>query len=87
MVDSEDPDLVVPLVDLVDDPVRAAPRRPEPLKFPMESVPNSIWSLQQRPGEELDHSGCRLLGQSRECSLDRGGDDEPPGLLGHVDRR
>jgi hypothetical protein len=87
MVDPEDPDLATRLVDLVDDPVRAAPRRPESFELPVESMPNSIWSLEQRPCEELDHGGCRLLGQSRECALDRGGDDEPPGLLGHVDRR
>ena len=54
--------LVVLLVDLVDNPERAASGALCALELTLQLLAHAVWVVQQCPGDELDHRGGHWMG-------------------------
>ncbi len=73
MVDPQDYDLSTVLVDPVQDPVGAAPGRPDPIKVFAERLADSMRVVQQCRRDEVDDGGRDASGSSSAIARRAGG--------------
>ena len=68
-------------VDLIDDLIDTAARRPQTAELASQRMADPLWSIEQRPEHELDHRGGDLDPETGEIPLRRGSDIQSP--VGH----
>jgi hypothetical protein len=83
VVDAKDGDSSSVVVDLVDDAIGAASRRPQSRQFALPRMTDSARVLGQRSDHELDDRGRHALREASELSLGGGRDLEYPDRAGH----
>lgn len=86
MFDPENVDELLVIVDLIDDAIGAAPRRPEPSEFTLEWMSDPVGVLAERSDQELDDGSGHTIRESRELSFRRRRDSQGPRFVGHSPR-
>jgi hypothetical protein len=66
VIDPQDGHRAAIVVDLVDDPVRAPPSRPQAGELPLEGMSNPPRVVDERTDQELDDCCCRAVGEARK---------------------
>lgn len=69
MFDPENVDQLLVIVDLIDDAIGAAPRRPDPSEFTLERMSHPVGVPAERSDQELDDRCGHAIWKSRELSF------------------
>ena len=86
MFNPENVDELLVIIDLIDDAIGAAPRRPEPSEFTLEGTSDPVGVLAEGSDQELDDCSGHAIRESRELSFRRRRDSQGPRFVGHSPR-
>lgn len=86
MLDPQYADLTGVFIQFVHDSIRAAASRPQTGELALESVPDALRRLEERPNQEFHDCGGCFLWKPGESAVRRGGDDELPLSSRQADR-
>ena len=83
MFDPENVDELLVIVDLIDDAIGAAPRRPESSEFTLEWMSDPVGVLAEGSDQELNDCSGHTIRESREPTFRRRRYSQGPRFVGH----